>query len=592
MADKTGKFDTRWGTEHLGIPNRRQLMLLGARRRGGTDAFRHPPLPRPSARAIRPTSRSGQVIAALSQEPTVFHPLMPGIEVDQGVWWQVFSQLWFIDPDGKFVPDLAREVPTIENGGLSADGLTWKIKLRSNVKWHDGTAFTAEDVKFSIELINNPDFRARNRVGHSLVKDIKVVAPDEVHWRMEAPYSPYMSILSLTCIVPKHILEKVSDPNSSPFNNAPVGTGPFRWGERVPGDHILLHAHTGYHGKGPYLERVVFKYIPDLTVLYTQFRTGQVDYTGMQGILPNFVQEAKTLQGRKISSPRRPRWSTSRRTWISVPFTDRTVREALYLAINKQAIIDALNYGLPTQTESFVPQQAWSFQQGLPQHNYDPAKANTLLDAAGWVRGAGGVREKGGVKLEFTNSTTSGNAVREQTQQLLIQDWRAIGAAMRVNNMPAAVIWGEFWQQSKFNSVHRGGELHAGQRSRRDAALRLGRYSRQGRPRLQHLSVPERGGRPAARRGRQAVRPCKAQDDLWRSAKADPQRPRHPAAVPGHHHRGREGRAARLPSQHQHLDPTAGTSANGIGPDASGARDRLRWPVTSPIAWRRRSCCW
>jgi peptide/nickel transport system substrate-binding protein len=63
------------------------------------------------------------------------------------------------------------------------------------------------------------------------------------------------------------------------------------------------------------------------------------------------------------------------------------------------------------------------------------------------------VREKGGVKLEFTNSTTSGNAVREQTQQLLIQDWRAIGAAMRVNNMPAAVIWGDFWQQSKFNSV-------------------------------------------------------------------------------------------------------------------------------------------
>ena len=65
---------------------------------------------------------------------------MPGIEVDQGVWWQVFSPLWFIDPDGKFVPDLAREVPTVENGGLSADGLTWKIKLRSDVKWHDGTA--------------------------------------------------------------------------------------------------------------------------------------------------------------------------------------------------------------------------------------------------------------------------------------------------------------------------------------------------------------------------------------------------------------------------------------------------------------------
>ena len=191
MADETSKFDIpALGNSAFGIPNRRQFILLGASAAAGLSA------PASAfAQTERPTNPPdkprGQVIAALSQEPTVFHPLMPGIEVDQGVWWQVFSPLWFIDPDGNFVPDLAREVPTIENGGLSADGLTWKIKLRSGVKWHDGTAFTAEDVKFSLELINNPDFRVRNRVGHSLVKDIKVVAPDEIHWRMEASYSPY-----------------------------------------------------------------------------------------------------------------------------------------------------------------------------------------------------------------------------------------------------------------------------------------------------------------------------------------------------------------------------------------------------------------
>ena len=211
MADSTGKFGVG-GLHHLGIPNRRQFFQLGAGAAAGWtlsgNAFAQTERP-----GNPPDKPRGQVIAALSQEPTVFHPLMPGIEVDQGVWWQVFSPLWFIDPDGKFVPDLAREVPTVENGGLSADGLTWKIKLRSDVKWHDGTAFTAEDVKFSLDLINNPDFRVRNRVGHSLVKDITVVAPDEIHWRMDAPYSPYMSILSLTFIVPKHILEKVSDPN-------------------------------------------------------------------------------------------------------------------------------------------------------------------------------------------------------------------------------------------------------------------------------------------------------------------------------------------------------------------------------------------
>ena len=434
---------------HSGVtsPTRRGALAMGAGLAAGIG------LPSSLRAAQPPSEPKGQVVAGLSQEPTVFHPLMPGIEVDQGVWWQLFSTLWYIDPEGRFQPDLAKEVPTTENGGLSADGLTWKIKLRSDAKWHDGTPFTAEDVKFSIDLVNNTAFRARNRVGHSLVHDIKVVAPDEIHWRMESAYSPYMSILSLFFIVPKYALEKASDPNASPFNNAPIGTGPFRWGERVPGDHILLLAHKGYHGRGPFLEKVVFKYVPDLTVLYTQFRTGQIDYTGIQGVLPNFVKEAKTLPGRKVTVSPMASIEHIAPNLEFGPLADRAVREALYLGINKKGLIDALNYGLPVPTESFVPQQAWSFNKDLPAHAHDPAKANAILDAAGWKRGSGGIREKNGVKLEFSNSTTSGNAVREQTQQLLKQDWKAIGALLNISNMPAAVIWGDFWQQSKFQSV-------------------------------------------------------------------------------------------------------------------------------------------
>lgn len=437
---------------NAGAPTRRGALALGAGLAAGLS------LPSALRAQQRPTTPPpaqprGQVVAAFSQEPTVFHPLMPGIEVDQGVWWNVFSTLWQIDPAGKLIPDLASEIPSAENGGLSADGLTWKIKLRKNAKWHDGTPFTAEDVKFSIDLINNPDFRARNRVGHSLVKDIKVVAADEIHWRMESAYSPYISILSLFFIVPKHVLEKATDPNASPFNNAPVGTGPFRWGERVPGDHIVLHAHKDYHGTGPYLERVIFKYIPDLTVLYTQFRTGQVDYTGLQGILPNFVKEARTLPGRTVTvSPTASVEHIAPNLGYG-PLSEREVREALYLGVNKKALIDVLNYGLPTPTESFVPRQGWAFEAALPEHVNDPAKANAILDAAGWARGSDGIRVKNGTKLELTNSTTTGNAVREQTQQLLMQDWRKIGVGLKISNMPPAVMWGEFWQQSKFQSV-------------------------------------------------------------------------------------------------------------------------------------------
>src|SRR5690606_17392202 len=110
------------------------------------------------------------------------------------------------------------------------DGLFWTVRLRNDVKWHDGTAFTAEDVKFSLDLINVEGFRSRTRVGHALVSDVTVVSPTEITWRMSEAFSPYLALLANTHIVPKHLLQDATDPNDTAFGTAPVGTGPFRWG--------------------------------------------------------------------------------------------------------------------------------------------------------------------------------------------------------------------------------------------------------------------------------------------------------------------------------------------------------------------------
>ncbi len=400
-----------------------------------------------------PAAPKGQVIVGLSQEPTRFNPLMPAIEVDQGVWWNLFSPLWGVLPDGSFNPMLAKEVPSLENGGISADGLTWRVKLRDDVKWHDGTPFTAEDVKFTIDLINNPKFRAGSRAGHDQVRDLTVVGPHEITWKMAEANAVYISRLAWTFLVPRHILGAVADPNDAPFNNAPVGTGPFVWGERVAGDHLLLRANPHYFGSGPYLERLVFKYIPDMTVMYTQFRTGEIDYTSIQGISPDHYAEAKKLANRVISVNPSASIESITPNLEKPQLADRAVREALYYGMNKKAIIDAIYYGLPTPTESFLPAQSWAYDSTLPKQQHDPARANKILDAAGWARGSDGIRAKGGVRLAFSDSTTAGNYAREQAQQLLIQDWKAIGAALTIRNMPAAVIWGDYYRLSQFDSV-------------------------------------------------------------------------------------------------------------------------------------------
>ena len=444
-------------------------LLVGANVRAQT-----PPPP--------PSSPRGQVVIGLSQEPTAFNPLMPGIEVDDGVHFCLFNPLWSADPRGELIPGLATEVPTVENGGLSKDGLTWKIRLREGVKWHDGTPFTAEDVKFTIELINTEGFRARSRLGHNLVRDITVTGPHEITWRMEQPYSPYVSILAATFIVPRHILATASDPNTAPFNNAPVGTGPFRWSERVAGDHLTFVANPDYFGAGPHLERITFKYIPDLNALYTQFRTGQIDVTSIQGILANFYEEARKVRGRVIHVTASSSIEGIAPNHGHPVLADKAVRTALYYGMNKQAIVDIIYYGLPKLTESIYPQESWAFNPDLEKHNYDPVRANKILDDAGWKRGARGIREKNGVRLEFANSTTAGNPLREQVQQLLVQDWMKIGAAMRINNMPAAVIWGEFFVMSKFDSVMVGSVYQTGNDP--DCAFRFA-----------STAIPAQGGR-------------------------------------------------------------------------------------------------
>ena len=445
--------DKTTASASLLIPTRRQLLALGAS--AGALAWLGPSLGWVGAAqaATPPAKPTGQAIVGLSQEPTVFHPLLLHIEVDEAVYFNLFSALWRVDPTGKLQPDLVAEIPSLENGGISADGLTWHIKLKDNVKWHDGTPFTAEDVKFNIELIQNPKFLAGRRAGHELVKDIKIISPTELTWRLEKAYAPYPAILSWTFLVPKHILEKEADINKPAFTTSPVGTGPFKWVERVPGDHITLAAYEGYHGEGPHLEKLIVKYIPDLTVLYTQFQTGDIDYIGLQGITPDHYEEAKGLADRKVMPVPQP-FIENIAVNMGLPvFKDPAVRQALYLAMDKKSVIEQIYYGLPSETESFLPKQSWAFNADLPKHEFDQEKAKKILDEAGWVPGSDGIRVKNGVRLEFVNSTTAGNHVREQAQQLLQQNWGEIGAKMTINNLPPAVMWGDYWMQSKFESA-------------------------------------------------------------------------------------------------------------------------------------------
>ncbi len=403
-----------------------------------------------------PTTPTGRVVVGLSQEPTVFNPLMAHTEVDDALHFSVFDALFRMDPQGVLQPNLATEVPSQKNGGISEDGLQWRIRLRDDVRWHDGEPFTAEDVKFTLELITNPNFRAWRTSGHSLVRDIKVVSPTEITWRMESVFAPYVSFLAETFMVPRHILGKEADPNAAAFNQAPVGTGAFKWAQRIAGDHIELVANADYVGDGPYIERLVLKYIPDMTVLYTQFKSGDIDLVDQAYITADHYEEASKLSGRVVTLEPGASVESIYLNLEKPQFKDPAVRQALYAAIDRKAIIDAIYYGIHTPTETFMPQQSYYYNPNLPAQEYSLDRARQILDEAGWVPGSDGIRAKDGVRLSFSNATTAGNNLREQVQQFLQQSFAEIGVEMTISNLPGAVMWGDFWLKSQFDSAISG----------------------------------------------------------------------------------------------------------------------------------------
>ncbi|HMB35355.1 MAG TPA: ABC transporter substrate-binding protein, partial [Methylomirabilota bacterium] len=144
---------------------------------GGTAAAvaLGPLLDRSVVLAADNVKKGGQVVVALSQEPTVFNPVRPHIEVDHGVHFGIFDSLWRVDEHAQFSPNLATEVPSAKNGGIQKNGLEYVIKLKRGVKWHDGQPFTAKDVKFTHDLILNPKFGAYTKIGHDVVSSVEIV---------------------------------------------------------------------------------------------------------------------------------------------------------------------------------------------------------------------------------------------------------------------------------------------------------------------------------------------------------------------------------------------------------------------------------
>lgn len=395
----------------------------------------------------------GTVTIGLFQEPDNLNPYLAVQTASVLVRDLVVEGLVDVDPDGNFVPRLA-EVPSVESGTISEDGLTVTYRFVDGLVWSDGHPFTSEDLKFTWETIMDPSNAVNSQTGYDQIASIET--PDELTAVVtyDALFAPALSLFSIPeAVLPQHALEGVSLADAD-FNRLPEGTGPYVVTEWNSGESIILDRNPNYRvADRPLIDRVVFKILPDQTAGFAQMQTGDIDV--FWNLDASLIEQFQNLPNASIlvtpssnieylglnlsedSDPANPHFA----------FGDPDVRTALAMAIDRTPIIESLLFGLSEAATSPIG-LGWAAPDGLANPAYDPEGANALLDGAGWIDSDGdGIREKDGRTLTLEISTPAGQQVRELTEQVLQEQFAAVGIELVINNVPAATLFGN-WQEN------------------------------------------------------------------------------------------------------------------------------------------------
>lgn len=401
-----------------------------------------------------PQATGPQVRITLNQEPDTLNPFYSGLRATFTITQAIFNGLVVVNEQGDYEGDLAMEVPTVQNGGVSADGLTITYKLRQGVKWADGQPFSADDVKFTYDAIMNPANTISGKSVYGKIESLTVKDPYTVELKMKEPYAAYAEFFSYPVgILPRHALGSLPDLNKADFNRKPFGTGPYRVTDWQAANYIQLDANPNYYKGAPKIGRVIVRIVPDKNTQLAQVRANETD-------VAVDLNEDDAVQVDRI-----PGWKafaiaglTSDRLFLNLAepgvadgsrphpiLGDKRVRQALEMGIDKQQLVDKVLSGKTKVATSEYP-VGWA-APNLEPSKYDVDTAKRLLDEAGWQVGADGIREKDGRKLHLSISSTSGNTLRENVEQLIQAGWKAMGVDLEIKNATAAVLVGE-WSEN------------------------------------------------------------------------------------------------------------------------------------------------
>jgi peptide/nickel transport system substrate-binding protein len=430
------------------------LMLANA----GTAWAAGAPEP-PSAAAPQRRGGGGTLRILMWQGPTLLNPHFATGQKDQEGARLFYEPLAAWDAEGRLVPVLAAEIPSRDNGGLAADGRSVTWKLKPGVRWHDGQPFGADDVVFNWQYASDP---ATAAVTLGMYEGLRIEKIDALSVRVvfEQPTPFWPGTYSRVQLLPRHRFERFRGSNSrdAPDNLHPVGTGPYRFEAFTPGDLLRGTLNPDYHLPArPYFDRVELKGGGDaVSAARAVLQTGEFDFAWNLQVEDDILRRLEAGGHGQVVVP--PSAGSVERILLNAAdpdtevdgeraspktrhpaFSDPAVRAAMAWLVDRRSVQQYV-YGRAGPATDQILTGPPRFRSAHAEDGFSVAKANALLDAAGWRRGADGVRAKGGRALRFVFQTST-NGPRQKTQAIVKQAAQQAGIAIELKTITASVFF-------------------------------------------------------------------------------------------------------------------------------------------------------
>ena len=417
----------------------------------------------------------------VSISPSFLDPAeTPGIGTPFVFMYAMHDALLKPMPGNNFAPCLA------ESWTESADGLVYEFKLREGLKFHNGDAFTAEDVKFSFSRYKGTSAKLlRERV-----KSVDVVDPHRIRFVLHKPWPDFLTFYATPAtgaawVVPKAYVERSGE---AVLKKHPVGLGPYRFVRMTPGVEIVLEANDQYWRKKPPIKHLIIKGVTDRTTRLAMLKTGEADIAYLMiGVEAQTVKEDPRLRLAEVISAA-TWWLEFPEQWkAKSPWADRRVRLATNLAIDKHGINEAERMGRSRLTGNIIP-GAMEFALRIPPHPYDPTQAKRLLAEAGYPNGF-----DAGDLTPVPPFTSFGETVANSLAQ--------VGIRTRVRSMERATFF-ESWRAKKLTGIILAASAGLGNAATRLEAfvVSTGSYAYGGHPDIDDLFAQQALERDRKRR--------------------------------------------------------------------------------------------